>query len=63
MTRYWCVDARKAEGFTVVAACAAVEVSTSGFYEWLARRDAPPTQRVLDGACQIFCVSGRDGYR
>ena len=31
MTRYWCVDARKAEGFTVVAACAAVEVSTSGF--------------------------------
>ena len=50
MTRYRCVDARKAEGFAVTAACDAVEVSTSGFYEWLARRDAPPTPRELDEA-------------
>jgi transposase len=50
VTRYRCVDARKAEGFSVNAACDAVDVSTSGFYDWLARRDAPPTERELGEA-------------
>lgn len=47
MTRYRCVDARKAEGFCVNAACAAVGVPTSSYYDWVVRRDAPPTQREL----------------
>lgn len=41
MTRYRCVAARKAEGFTVVAACDAAGVSTSAFYDWAARPDGP----------------------
>lgn len=43
MTRYGCVDARKAEGFAVTAACAAAGVSPSAYYAWAATRDAPPT--------------------
>jgi putative transposase len=43
VTRYRCVDARKADGFTVTAACAAAGVSTSAYYAWAAGRDAPPT--------------------
>lgn len=50
MTRYRCVEARKAEGFPVSAACDAAGVSTSAFYEWVTRRDAPPTARELDEA-------------
>lgn len=47
MTRYECVDARKAEGFAVTAACEVAEVSTSGFYDWVERRDAEPTEREV----------------
>jgi putative transposase len=36
VTRYRCVDARKADGFTVAAACDAAEVSTSAYYAWAA---------------------------
>lgn len=43
MTRYRCVDARKADGFTVTAACDAAGVSTSAYYAWAATCDAPPT--------------------
>lgn len=43
MTRYRCVDARKADGFTVAAACEAAGVSTSAYYAWAATRDAPPS--------------------
>lgn len=63
MTRYECVDARKAEGFTVTAACEVAEVSTSGFYDWLERRDAEPTDRQVAEAelvaemREIFAVS------
>ena len=38
MSRYRCVDAQKAAGFPVVAACRAAGVSASAFYAWAARR-------------------------
>jgi len=47
VSRYECVDARKAEGFAVTAACGVNEVSTSGYYEWVERRDAEPTDREV----------------
>ena len=37
MSRYRCVDAQKAAGFPVVAACRAAGVSTSAFYAWAAK--------------------------
>ena len=40
MTRYVGVDDQKAAGFPVSAACEAVGVSTSGYYDWKAR--GPP---------------------
>jgi transposase InsO family protein len=39
--RYRWIDARKAEGFTVNAACAVAEVATSSYYEWCHRSAAP----------------------
>ena len=50
MTRYECVDAQKAAGFPATTACDAMEVSTSGFYEWRARAAAGPTERELADA-------------
>ena len=47
MKRYECVDDQKAAGFPVTAACAAAEVSTSGYYDHLARAAAGPTEREL----------------
>ena len=46
MTRFRCVTARKAEGFTVVAACDAAGVSTSAYYEWLAKPEGPTEQEL-----------------
>ena len=48
MKRFECVDAQKAAGFPVNAACEAAEVSTSGYYDWRSRRAAGPTERQLD---------------
>ena len=50
MTRYEFVDANKAAGFPVTAACETMEVSTSGYYGWQARVDAGPTGRQLADA-------------
>jgi putative transposase len=47
VTRYMCVDDQKAAGFPVSAACQAADVSTSGYYDWCARRAAGPTERQL----------------
>ena len=41
MSRYRFVSAMKAEGFPVEVACAAAEVSTSAYYDWLARSAGP----------------------
>lgn len=57
MTRYRCVEARKAEGFAVTAACDAADVSTSAFYAWVAQRDAPPTERELDEAALVATMN------
>ena len=48
MKRYECVDAQKAAGFTVTAACAAAEVSTSGFYDWKHREATGPSAADVD---------------
>jgi putative transposase len=45
VSRYESVDAQKAEGFPVTAACEAAGVSTSGYYDWCARQKAGPTER------------------
>jgi hypothetical protein len=37
VSRYRCVDAQKAAGFPVVAACDAAGVSASAFYAWAAK--------------------------
>ena len=52
MSRYRWIDARKAEGFEVAAACLTAEVSTSAFYEWL-DRSAAPTDAEWDEALLI----------
>jgi putative transposase len=41
VSRYHHVSAMKAEGFAVQAACDAAEVSTSAYYDWLVRAEAP----------------------
>ena len=48
MSRYRHVSAMKAEGFPVVAACEAAEVSTSAYYEWHGRDRRGPTQAERD---------------
>lgn len=47
MSRYNCVDDQKAAGFPVTAACEAAGVSTSGYYDWVERRAAGPTDRQV----------------
>ena len=47
MSRYRCVDARKAEQFPVTAACAAAGVSASAYYAWVARREHGPSHAEL----------------
>jgi putative transposase len=47
VTRFGHVDAQKAAGFPVSAACEAAGVSTSGYYDWAAREAAGPTDRQL----------------
>lgn len=44
MSRYRHVSAMKAEGFPIEAACEAAEVSTSAYYDWLAKTAAGPTE-------------------
>src|SRR4051812_21868758 len=47
VTRFCDVDAQKAAGFPVRAACEAAGVSTSGYYDWCAREAAGPTERQV----------------
>jgi len=53
MTRYRFVDARKAEGFPVVAACQVAGVSTSSYYDWVATVAAGPSTREWDEALVV----------
>jgi hypothetical protein len=43
VSRYRCVDAQKAAGFPVAAACAAAGVSTSAFYAWVTSNRQGPS--------------------
>jgi putative transposase len=43
VSRYRCVDAQKAAGFPVAAACAAAGVSTSAFHAWVASNRQGPS--------------------
>ena len=52
MSRYRHVSAMKAEGFPIDAACEAAEVSTSAYYDWLAR-SAGPTEAEWDEAVLV----------
>ena len=49
MTSYRFIDARKAEGFPVVATCRVAGVATSSYYEWCCR-SASPTAAEWDEA-------------
>jgi hypothetical protein len=44
MSRYAWVDASKAEGFEIKAACPVAEVSTSAYYDCKARELSGPTE-------------------
>jgi putative transposase len=48
VSRYRCVDAQKAAGFPVVAACQAAGVSASAFYAWAAKGEQG--QRAVEQA-------------
>lgn len=50
MSRYRCVDARKAENFCVTRACEIVKVSTSAYYAWAAKGRHGPTETELRDA-------------
>ncbi len=53
MSRYHHVDAMKAEGFPVSAACAAAEISTSAYYEWRDRQQHGPSEAELAEAALV----------
>ncbi len=42
--------------FSVALACEVLEVSTSGFYDWQARRDGPPTARQRETAALVAAI-------
>ena len=48
MIRYRHVDAMKAEGFAVRAACEAAEVSSSAYYEWMEKDLSGPTEHARE---------------
>jgi putative transposase len=47
---YRCVDAQKAAGFPVAAACQAAGVTRSAWYAWAARATQGPSQRQPEEA-------------
>jgi putative transposase len=50
VSRYRHVDAMKAEGFPLRAACQAAEVSASAYYDWKAKQAAGPREAELEEA-------------
>ena len=53
VNRYRFVSAMKAESFPVDVACEVAEVSTSAYYEWVAKTAASPTDAEWDEALGI----------
>jgi putative transposase len=60
--RYRCVDAQKAAGFPVAAACQAAEVSRAAYYAWVARAGGSERQheeaRLVGEVRRIHARSG-----
>ena len=50
MTRCLWVDSRKAEAFPVTAACEVAGISTTTFYDWVARSSTGPSDHDLGEA-------------
>ena len=62
MSRYRCVDAQKAAGFPVVAACDAAGATRSAYYPWAASAAQGPSQHERDEArlvAEIRCIHAR----
>jgi putative transposase len=53
VSRYRCVDAQKAAGFPVVAACRAAGVTPSAFDAWAANREQGPRTAEQAGAALV----------
>ncbi|MGH8989436.1 MAG: IS3 family transposase [Acidimicrobiales bacterium] len=53
MSRYRFVSAMKADGFPVLAACEAAEVSASSYYDWLVKVAAGPSAAEWDEAVLV----------
>jgi transposase InsO family protein len=53
VSRYRCVDAQKAAGFPVAAACHAAGVTRSAYYAWAASTAKGPSQRERDEASLV----------
>jgi putative transposase len=53
VSRYRCVDAQKAAGFPIVAACKAAEVTRSAYYAWAAGAAKGPSQGERDEASLV----------
>ena len=56
MSRYRHVDAMKAEGFPIAAACRAAEVARSAYYAWKAAEMAGPTSAELEEAYLVNAI-------
>lgn len=53
MMRYRHVDAMKAAGFAIRAACRAAEIASSSYYEWKEKEEAGPSARDHEGAALV----------
>jgi putative transposase len=57
MSRYRCVDAQKAAGFPVAAACKAAGVTRSGYYAWASAAHRPgPGERHPEQARLVAAI-------
>ena len=56
MSRYRCVDAQKAAGFPVAAACRAAGVTRSAYYAWTACAARPPAERHREQARVVSAI-------
>jgi putative transposase len=64
VSRYRCVDAQKAAGFPVAAACQAAGVTRSAYYEWIAGAAQGPADRHREQArlvAEIRRIHARSG--
>jgi hypothetical protein len=58
VSRYRCVDAQKAAGFPVAAACTAAGVTRSAYYAWAARATQASSERRREEAGLVSEIRG-----